>query len=89
MQKKSGLGWYLGAAAAVALGLFTSAAAADTVKIGAVLSVTGPASFLGDPEKKVLDHYVAKLNAAGGIKQHLLCELTHEFRACGKLAALY
>lgn len=67
MRKKFGLGLYLGAAAAVALGLFTSVAAADTVKIGAVLSVTGPASFLGDPEKKVLDHYVAKLNAAGGV----------------------
>ena len=25
------------------------------VKIGAVLSVTGPASFLGDPEKKTLE----------------------------------
>jgi hypothetical protein len=29
------------------------------VKIGAVLSVTGPASFLGDPERKTLDMYVA------------------------------
>lgn len=42
--------------------------AADTIKIGAFLSVTGPASFLGDPEKKVLDHYVAEINKAGGIK---------------------
>ncbi|HET7381078.1 MAG TPA: ABC transporter substrate-binding protein, partial [Pseudolabrys sp.] len=28
------------------------------IKIGAVLSVTGPASFLGDPEKKTLEMYV-------------------------------
>ena len=37
------------------------------VKIGAVLSVTGPASFLGDPEKKTLEMYVADINAKGGI----------------------
>jgi branched-chain amino acid transport system substrate-binding protein len=37
------------------------------VKIGAVLSVTGPASFLGDPEKKTLEMYVAEINAKGGI----------------------
>jgi branched-chain amino acid transport system substrate-binding protein len=28
--------------------------ASAQIKIGAVLSVTGPASFLGDPEKKTL-----------------------------------
>jgi len=43
-----------------------SAAQAD-IKIGAVLSVTGPASFLGDPEKKTLEMYVADINAKGGI----------------------
>jgi branched-chain amino acid transport system substrate-binding protein len=37
------------------------------IKIGAVLSVTGPASFLGDPEKKTLEMYVAELNAKGGV----------------------
>jgi branched-chain amino acid transport system substrate-binding protein len=37
------------------------------VKIGAVLSVTGPASFLGDPEKKTIEMYVADINAKGGI----------------------
>ena len=36
-------------------------------KIGAILSVSGPASFLGDPEKKTLDMLVEKLNADGGI----------------------
>ncbi len=41
--------------------------AADTVKIGAVLSVTGPASFLGEPEKNTLNLLRDKLNAAGGI----------------------
>jgi branched-chain amino acid transport system substrate-binding protein len=37
------------------------------IKIGAVLSVTGPASFLGDPEKKTLEMYVDDINAAGGV----------------------
>jgi branched-chain amino acid transport system substrate-binding protein len=37
------------------------------VKIGAVLSVTGPASFLGDPEKKTLETYVEQINAKGGV----------------------
>lgn len=45
--------------------------AADTalaqVKIGAVLSVTGPASFLGDPEKRTLEMYVQDINAKGGV----------------------
>src|SRR5436190_23737033 len=37
------------------------------VKLGAVLSVTGPASFLGDPEKKTLELYVDEINAKGGV----------------------
>jgi branched-chain amino acid transport system substrate-binding protein len=37
------------------------------VKIGSVLSITGPASFLGDPEKKTLEMYVADINAQGGV----------------------
>src|SRR5439155_22011350 len=41
--------------------------ASAQVKIGAVLSVTGPASFLGDPEKKTLEMYVDEINARGGI----------------------
>jgi branched-chain amino acid transport system substrate-binding protein len=41
--------------------------AAAQVKIGSVLSVTGPASFLGDPEKKTLEIYVDQINAKGGV----------------------
>jgi branched-chain amino acid transport system substrate-binding protein len=37
------------------------------IKIGAVLSATGGASFLGDPEKRTLEIYVADINAKGGI----------------------
>jgi len=46
---------------------FSFAFAAEPIKIGSFLAVTGPASFLGDPEKKTLELYVEKLNEAGGI----------------------
>jgi branched-chain amino acid transport system substrate-binding protein len=39
----------------------------DPIRIGAVLSVTGPASFLGDPEDKTLRLYVNRINQAGGV----------------------
>lgn len=42
-------------------------AADNTIKIGAVVSATGPASFLGDPQQKTLEMYVQKINAAGGV----------------------
>jgi len=44
------------------------AAAADTIKVGAILAVTGPAAFLGAPEAKTLEMLAAQVNAAGGIK---------------------
>ncbi|MCK4867977.1 MAG: ABC transporter substrate-binding protein, partial [Alphaproteobacteria bacterium] len=43
------------------------ASAAETIKIGSFLAVTGGASFLGDPEKKTLEMYVARINANGGV----------------------
>ncbi|MFZ5811543.1 MAG: ABC transporter substrate-binding protein [Thermodesulfobacteriota bacterium] len=39
----------------------------DTIKVGAVLSVTGPASFLGEPEKNTVLMMVDQVNAAGGL----------------------
>ncbi|MFZ1326751.1 MAG: ABC transporter substrate-binding protein [Candidatus Contendobacter sp.] len=59
--------------------LFTGiglAQAADPIKIGSFLTVTGPASFLGDPELKTLQMYVEELNAKGGVKGRKL-ELIH------------
>jgi branched-chain amino acid transport system substrate-binding protein len=41
--------------------------ASAQIKIGSVLSVTGPASFLGDPEKKTLEIYIEEINAKGGV----------------------
>ena len=43
------------------------AAEPESYKIGAVFSVTGRASFLGDPEKKTAEMVTEQINAAGGI----------------------
>ena len=53
----------IGLCAVLGAGLQASA----QIKIGAVLSVTGPASFLGDPEKRTLEIYVDEINAKGGV----------------------
>ena len=45
---------------------FAAPAFAD-IKIGATISETGPASFLGDPEAKTLKMLVDEINAAGGV----------------------
>ena len=46
----------------------TAAMAAAPLRIGALFSVTGPASFLGEPEKNTLELLVKELNAKGGVK---------------------
>jgi branched-chain amino acid transport system substrate-binding protein len=38
-----------------------------SIKIGAIFSVTGPASFLGAPEGKTAQMFVDKINASGGV----------------------
>jgi len=42
--------------------------AKDAIKVGAILAVTGPASFLGAPEAKTLQMLADEINAKGGIK---------------------
>ncbi|MBX3634495.1 MAG: ABC transporter substrate-binding protein [Rubrivivax sp.] len=49
-----------------ALGL-APAQAQEPIRIGSFLAVTGPASFLGDPEAKTLEMLVDQLNAQGGV----------------------
>jgi branched-chain amino acid transport system substrate-binding protein len=41
--------------------------AAEPIKVGALLAVTGPASFLGAPEARTLEMLVEELNAKGGL----------------------
>ena len=52
--------------AALALGTL-AAFAADPIRVGSVLSVTGPAAFLGDPELKTIQMVVEDINKKGGL----------------------
>jgi branched-chain amino acid transport system substrate-binding protein len=55
------------AAALLAAAVQTPAADKEPLKVGALLSVTGPASFLGAPEARTLEMLVEDLNAKGGV----------------------
>lgn len=44
-----------------------SGAGADTIKIGAIVSLTGTYAGLGEPERKTLEMEVKRINDAGGI----------------------
>ena len=58
------------AALALAVSIPAGAEAKEPLKIGAILSVTGPASYLGAPEAKTLEMLVADINAKGGVAGH-------------------
>lgn len=69
----------LGLAKMIALLLTASigvAHAQEPIRIGSILSVTGPAAFLGEPELKTLQLYVEKINNQGGVLGRKL-ELVH------------
>ena len=44
-----------------------SVAKAENIKVGAILAVTGGASFLGGPEARTLEMMVEEINANGGV----------------------
>jgi len=52
--------------------LFVNAYAKEPYKIGALFAVTGPASFLGEPEKNTALMLKDQINKAGGINGHPL-----------------
>ncbi len=54
-------------ALAAAILLAAPCHAADPIKIGAIFSVTGPASFLGEPERNTALMLQDQINAAGGV----------------------
>lgn len=56
-----------GAFASLLLAATGARAQGNDIKIGAVLSVTGPAAFLGEPELKTLQLYVERIHSAGGV----------------------
>jgi branched-chain amino acid transport system substrate-binding protein len=47
-------------------------ASANTLKIGAILSVTGPTAFLGKPEANTLEMLVESINAKGGVNGQMI-----------------
>lgn len=50
----------------------TGVASAKTLKIGAILSVTGPTAFLGVPEVNTLKMLVESINAKGGVNGDMI-----------------
>jgi branched-chain amino acid transport system substrate-binding protein len=59
-----------------ALALPAAAQNKEPIRIGAVLSTTGPAGYLGDPQLKTLQTYLAQINQEGGVLGRKL-ELVH------------
>ncbi|MDY6838624.1 MAG: ABC transporter substrate-binding protein [Thermodesulfobacteriota bacterium] len=57
---------------AVALSWASNVEAEEPYKVGAIFSVTGRASFLGEPEKKTAEMIAEEINKAGGINGHRL-----------------
>jgi branched-chain amino acid transport system substrate-binding protein len=56
------------AVAAITLLFAATAFAAAPIKIGALFAVTGPAAFLGEPERNSAKMVVDEINKAGGVK---------------------
>ncbi|MDP2854541.1 MAG: ABC transporter substrate-binding protein [Smithellaceae bacterium] len=50
----------------------TQSIAASPIKIGALFSISGPAAFLGEPERNTAQMVVDEINKAGGIKGRML-----------------
>lgn len=66
----------LAAALMTAQALPVAAQNKEPIRIGAVLSTTGPAGYLGDPQLKTLQTYLAQINQDGGVLGRKL-ELVH------------
>lgn len=58
--------------------LSSAALAAAPIKIGALFSVTGPASFLGEPERNSAQMVVDEINRTGGVKGRKLELITYD-----------
>src|SRR5687767_11750420 len=76
-------------AAGTAIAISASAQAQQPIKIGSFLAVTGPASFLGDPEAKTLRLYVDQINKAGGVAGRKLEVVIYDSAGDAKQAATF
>ncbi len=69
MLHRKKCGWFIGLTLCLLTAVFiTPAPAAEPIKIGFVASITGPASFLGEPEKNTALMLQDWINKEGGIK---------------------
>lgn len=55
-----------------------AAIAADTIKIGGLFSITGPASFIGEPERNSMEMAIEEINQAGGIHGKKLVSVMYD-----------
>src|SRR5919199_42737 len=76
-------------AAGAALAFAAPVQAQQPIKIGSFLAVTGPASFLGDPEAKTLRLYVDRVNKEGGVNGRKLELVVYDSAGDAKQAATF
>jgi len=55
-------------AAVLTMGGVTPTPAAEPYVIGGIFSITGPASYLGDPENKTMELLAAEVTPRGALK---------------------
>jgi len=74
MKTKAILGGLILALAGLGLIFFGCGGAkqAEPYVVGSIFSISGPASYLGEPERNSLEMVVAEVNAKGGINGHPL-----------------
>ena len=68
-MKKAGLFIALGV---LMVSMASVVTAAEPYKIGAVFAITGPAAWLGEPERNTVKMVQEQINAQGGINGHPL-----------------
>jgi branched-chain amino acid transport system substrate-binding protein len=74
---------------AFVLAIFSGAAlAAKAYRIGCVFAVTGPAAWLGDPEKKAVEMEIEKINRSGGILGHPIEVVIYDTKGAPQMAVL-
>ena len=66
----------------------TTMAAKQVYKIGGIFAVTGPAAWLGDPEKKTIEMEVERINKEGGINGHPVEVVIYDTKGAPQLAVL-
>ena len=75
--------------AVLAASFATASLAQEPIKVGAFLSITGGASFLGDPQAKTLKLYVDKINASGGVLGRKLQLTTYDSQGDARQAVTF